>query len=91
MVEWAVEFSPEAEKDLAGLDREVRRRVIDKIEWFRDNFDSVFPSVLSAELREFYKLRVGDWRVIYLINWENNIIKISYIDHRSRVYKIKKK
>lgn len=90
MAKWALNFTSEAERDLAQLDRETRRRIIDKIDWLAENFDSILPSVLTAELKEFFKLRVGDWRVMYSISWQSYEIKICYIDHRSKVYKKKK-
>lgn len=88
---WFLEFSNVAEKDLAGLDREVRRRIIEKLDWFIVNFDSLFPIPLTGEYREFYKLRVGDWRVFYSIEWVKRIIRVEYIDNRDKAYKRKKK
>lgn len=84
---WFIEFLPEAEKDLAKLDREIRRRIIDKLNWLLENFENIFPEVLIGEFREFYKLRIGDWRVMYKINWLSKTIVIYYIDRRDRVYK----
>ena len=55
----------EAERDLVRLDLLVRERVIGKLDWFLDNFDSIFPIPLTGEYREFYKLRAGDWRIFY--------------------------
>lgn len=87
---WSLEFLPEAEKDLANLDYGVRRRVIDKLNWLLENFENVIPEVLTGEFREFYKLRVGDWRAMYKLNWQSKIIIISYIDKRDKVYKKRK-
>ena len=87
---WLVEFSRTAETDLARLDAPVRRRIIDKLEWLKANFDSVVPLVLGGEFRELFKLRVGDWRVIYGVDWESTRITVYYIDRRDRVYKRKK-
>ncbi|MEK6809510.1 MAG: type II toxin-antitoxin system RelE/ParE family toxin [Nanoarchaeota archaeon] len=42
------------------------------------------------DYREFYKLRVGDWRVVYKIDWKEQTIIASYIDHRSKVYRKRK-
>ena len=84
---WSLEFQPEAEKDLAKLDWQVRRRMIDKLDWLLKNFDSVVPLALTNELGEFYKLRVGDWRIIYKINWNSYVIIICYIDRRDKIYK----
>ena len=84
---WSIEFLPEAEKDLAKLDREIRRRIINKLDWLLENFENIFPEVLTGEFKEFYKLRSGDRRIIYKINWSNNTIIVCYIDKRDKVYK----
>lgn len=87
MQRWSLEFSLAAEKDLAGLDRIIRRRIIDKLDWLLENFESILSSILPGEFREFYKLRVGNWRVMYKVDWGSHNIVVSYIDHRSKVYK----
>ena len=89
MARWSLEFSSGASEDLFNLDLEVKRRIIEKLDWLLKNFDSILPQALSADFREFFKLRIGDWRVIYKINWNKNIITIHYIEHRSKIYKRK--
>ncbi len=84
---WSIEFLPEAEKDLVKFDREIRRRIIDKLDWLLENFENIFPEILTGEFKEFYKLRIGDWRAIYKINWSNNTIIVCYIDKRDKIYK----
>lgn len=87
MKKWSIEFLPEAEKDLAKLDSEIQRRIIDKLNWLLENFENILPEVLTGEFRDFYKLRIGDWRTMYKINWLNKTIVICYIDRRDRAYK----
>ncbi len=89
MRRWSLKFLPEAEKDLAKIGRVPRRRIIDKLDWLLENFEAVFPSVLSGEFKDFYKLRIGDWRAIYKINWYDNEIIVCYIDRRDKIYKKK--
>ena len=90
MSRWSLEFSTEAERDLVRLDQPVRKRVIEKSDWFLDNFASVFPIPLTGEYREFYKLRVGDWRIFYSIKWTTRIIRVEYIEHRNKAYRKRK-
>ena len=89
MERWSLEFLLDAERDLTKLDREARRRVIDKLDWLSENFDNLLPLILTGEFREFYKLRAGDLRVIYRINRQKQIIIICYIDRRDKIYKKK--
>lgn len=87
MGKWRIEFSLSAENDLAMLDKPVRRRVVDALEWLSENFDVVVPIPLGGPWKGFLKLRVGDWRVIYEIKPENSALVIRYIDHRREIYK----
>ena len=65
---WSIEFTKEAEKDISVLDKSIRKRIIEKLEWLSNNFDFIFPSVLTADFRDYFKLRIGDWRVFYQID-----------------------
>lgn len=84
---WTLSIKPRAQRDLAHLDNAVTEQVLDKLHWLEKNFDSVVPRRLSADLSDSFKLRVGDYRVIYDFNRRNSIISIYRIEHRSKVYK----
>lgn len=86
MSRWVVLLKPGAENDLARLDRHIRRRVLEKIGWLEDNFDNLLPKPLSNELARLYKLRVGDWRIIYSAEERAREVSIVAIDHRSKIY-----
>lgn len=85
----SLEFSKDAVADFANLDRTVRRQISEKLAWFLENFNSIFPLPLTGEFREFFKLRAGDWRIFYKINWEDQKVVVEYIRHRSKAYKKK--
>lgn len=87
MFQWSLHFSKQAEGDIAVLDVLIRKRVIEKLEWLMENFDSLIPVPLGAEWSDFFKLRVGDWRVVYTIQWVNHRIIVEYIDRRDKIYK----
>jgi mRNA interferase RelE/StbE len=44
------------------------------------------PRGLAENLAGFYKLRVGDYRVLYEIDAELEVIEIDRIGHRRDVY-----
>jgi len=81
-----VEWTESAIKDLNRLDNLVAKRILKKITWFSQNFEHSIPEPLSGDFKETYKLRVGDWRVIYTIK-EGSII-ILFVGHRREVYKL---
>ncbi len=49
------------------------------------NFDSKTPVPLSGDFKGAFKLRPGDWRVIYTI--ENDLTLIQAVGHRREIYK----
>jgi len=77
-------FTDEAKRDLKRLDRTTADRIVTKFLWLKDNFSSYFHQSLTGQLKGFYKLRVGDWRVIY--NFNEQRIVVHFVDHRSKVY-----
>ena len=80
-----VEWTEDAIEDLQSLDKPIAKRVLNKISWFSHHFNSVTPEPLSADLAGTFKLRIGDWRVIYTI--EDTVILIQAVGHRKDVYK----
>ncbi|OGY92556.1 MAG: hypothetical protein A3H70_00660 [Candidatus Komeilibacteria bacterium RIFCSPLOWO2_02_FULL_48_11] len=84
---WEIEFSPKAEYELSKLDPATRRRIIDKLDWFLDNFEFVNHESLKGEYGEFCKFRVGKMRIFYRIDYVINKIKIEYLDPRDKAYR----
>jgi mRNA interferase RelE/StbE len=52
-----------------------------------ENLDDLKPEGLTGELAGFYKLRVGDYRVIYEILRVEQIIVVHLIGHRREIYR----
>ena len=63
-----------------------RERILRKISWFALNFDNMTPEALKGELSSFFKLRVGDYRVIYDLDAASQTIVIVRAGHRSEIY-----
>lgn len=86
MVKFQVNFKTQASDDLEHLDKIVAQRILSKIRWLSENFAYIVPERLSGDLKNFYKLRVGDWRIIY--TFQSPVITIHLIGHRREVYKL---
>ena len=82
-----IEWTEGAVRDLEKLDKPIARRVLRKLTWFSGNFQSVLPEPLGGGLKGAFKLRIGDWRVVYTV--EREIIVIQAIGHRHDIYDIK--
>jgi len=82
---YAVRFTPQAEADLSRLDRDVAQRILRKLRWLAENFELLTPEPLSGTWHGVFKLRVGDYRVLYTCTGETIIVH--RIAHRREVYK----
>ena len=82
-----MEFRGKAEDDLAKLERPLRRRIIERLEWLAENFEEITPLPLGREWKGFFKLRAGDWRIIYQVEHTERQILVHRIDRRDKIYR----
>ncbi|MEM4204877.1 MAG: type II toxin-antitoxin system RelE/ParE family toxin [Candidatus Methanomethylicaceae archaeon] len=82
-----VEFTTSAETDLARLDKPVAQRVLKKLRWLAENFEAITPETLTGQWQGVFKLRVGDYRVLYTCDREKQKIVVHFVRHRREVYK----
>ena len=80
-----VEWEAEALDDLNEIDKQIVKRILTKITWFAHYFDNITPESLSGDMSGLFKLRVGDWRVVYEIG--EDVIVIKAVGHRRDIYK----
>ena len=80
---------PRALGYLNSIDRSTARRIISKMTYLSENFESITPQPLAGSMKGFYKLRIGDWRVIYDFNHEERMITVHRIGHRREIYEIR--
>jgi mRNA interferase RelE/StbE len=62
-------------------------RVVQRINWLATNLDAIRLEALTGDLAGLYKLRIGDYRVIYEVLWDEKIIVIHAIGHRREIYR----
>lgn len=84
---YKVEFIEEARHSLAKLDRGIARRIHRKLIWLAENAENIEHTGLRSNLAGKMKLREGDYRVVYEVLRDEELIKVRFIGHRSEVYK----
>jgi mRNA interferase RelE/StbE len=84
-----VEFSREALSSLSRLDKHVAQRILDRIKWLNLHIENVNHKALTGNLKGAFKLRVGDYRVVYELKYKASILVIRLVAHRSEVYHLK--
>ncbi|HXX80212.1 MAG TPA: type II toxin-antitoxin system RelE/ParE family toxin [Thermodesulfovibrionales bacterium] len=81
-----VEWEKEALDDLQKIDKPIVKRILNKISWLSRHFNNITPETLSGDMSGLFKLRVGDWRVVYAV--EKDIIVIEAVGHRREIYRL---
>ena len=76
-----------AARDLAKLDKPIARRIVRRINWLAENLDDLQPEALTGDLSGFFKLRAGDYRILYELLRDEQTIVIHLIGHRREIYR----
>jgi len=79
-----IRYDPKAMKQLSKLDKPVARMILEEIEAFADNPVITKIKKLKTPFDGAYRLRIGDYRVIFYL--EEELMLISKIAHRKEVY-----
>jgi mRNA interferase RelE/StbE len=87
---WRIDFTPEALKDLRGLDRQVAIRIINFLN--QRVAVAIDPRTVASQLKGpenegKWRFRVGDYRIIARIENATVIITVIEIGHRRQIYR----
>ncbi|MCX5759677.1 MAG: type II toxin-antitoxin system RelE/ParE family toxin [Candidatus Hydrogenedentes bacterium] len=85
-VKYRLQILPSAEKDMASLAIVLRRRVNAAILLLADDPRPPGCKALKGKFRGLYRIRVGDYRVVYRVKDDVLILIIISVAHRSQVY-----
>ncbi len=80
-------FTKQADKALRSMPRHTAQRIRKKIDQLAENPFAQNPNATKLQGRPGYRLRVGDWRVIYEIEKNRLIILVLRIAPRGGVYR----
>jgi mRNA interferase RelE/StbE len=87
---WRIEFDEASKKDLLKLDPQIARRITaflrDRLA-VSDDSRSLGEALKGSELGEFWKYRVGDYRIIACIEDRALRVLVVRIGNRKEVYR----
>jgi mRNA interferase RelE/StbE len=83
--DYSVEVKPPARKELEALPDSVLARVLRKMETLRQTPRPAGCKKLKG-YKDQWRVRVGDWRVVYIIDDAAKLVSIARIGHRREVY-----
>jgi mRNA interferase RelE/StbE len=82
---YSVEVKASARKELEALPDNVLDRAIAKVESLRQNPRPDGCKKLKG-FKDFWRVRVGDWRIVYIVDDVRKAVSVTRIAHRSQVY-----
>lgn len=74
-----------AEREMDALSAALHRRISQRILSFEENPRQRGSRKLSG--REEYRMRVGDYRILYAIDDDERVVTIVAVGHRREVYR----
>jgi len=88
---YIIEFTNKAEKDLGKLPKQTISRILEKIDKLADDprpsgYKKLTDFHISNAPDDLYRIRIGDYRVIYSIEEETITITVVKVAHRKEVY-----
>jgi mRNA interferase RelE/StbE len=87
---WSIEYSSAADKDIAKLDRQVAQRIIrfmgQRVAPLADP-RSIGEALTGSTLGNYWKYRVGDYRIIADIQDVRICIQVIRVGNRREVYR----
>ncbi len=86
----SIELVPRAAKEIERLNETVQRRVIRQLERLGGDPRPAGCEKLQQN-PQFYRVRCGDYRIIYLVDDERALVVVAHIRHRKDAYRGLKK
>ena len=89
MDSYNIQWKKSAEKDLLNIDHQQIPRIIKSVESLIKN---PFPKqcLKLHETNKLHRIRIGEYRLIYQVNDDENVLTIFYVRHRKDVYRKRK-
>jgi mRNA interferase RelE/StbE len=84
---YSLKIQDRAIRDLSSLDKHIAQRIVSRLNWFAENATSVKRESLTGDFSDYYKYRVGNYRILYQIFDEKQVIVVHRIGHRREIYR----
>jgi mRNA interferase RelE/StbE len=84
---YRIEYLRRAAREILDLDPVQQQKIIEAIEALAKNPRPVGIQSMHGKYKNHYRLRVGDYRVIYEVNDSGQVVQIVRVGHRREVYR----
>lgn len=83
---FSVSYSKQARKFLLESEKTLAKRLVKKIEQLTGKPFMHDTKIVEGYTEKLFRVRVGDYRILYEIDYSNKLIGIVKIEHRSKAY-----
>lgn len=86
-VTYRIQLSPHALKEYRKLDPSLRLPLQAAMDALQENpVSGAKIKRLKGRLHDYYRCRVGDYRILYVVDRTERLVRVDYIQHRKDVY-----
>jgi mRNA interferase RelE/StbE len=84
--EYRVDYRPTAVKDLDGIPIRVQDKIFAAVDALGHN---PLPRGTKKikDARNRFRIRVGDYRIVYRIHFDERLVQVEFVRHRKDIYK----
>lgn len=86
MAWYRVSYLPSVLDDLSATDQGMAQRLFDKTKWLASNIENLRHAPLHPDLPNLSQYAVGNWRILYAIDREDQVVDILRITTRGELY-----
>ncbi|HIH09221.1 MAG TPA: type II toxin-antitoxin system RelE/ParE family toxin [Candidatus Diapherotrites archaeon] len=80
---WQIIFTHKARKDFLSLEKQSQQRIAKKLDGAKANPEKEFEALADCD---YSKTRVGDYRIIAMLDFEKKEVTVHRIGHRKNIY-----
>ena len=91
MAWYRVAYLPSVIEDLRPIEEGLAQRLFDKTKWLASNVENLRHEPLAPDLLGLSQYAVADWRILYSIDREDQVVDIHKIGTRKELYRRDKK
>jgi len=77
----------ESLKDLKKFDRKIAKKIVEKVKNYLTQDPIELGTPLKGNLKGFYRYRIGEYKIIYVLDRPEKKVIILNVKHRKEIYK----
>ncbi len=87
MAWYRVAYLPSIIEDLRSIEQGIAQRLLEKTKWLASNAENLRHEPLAPDLLGISQYAVVDWRILYAIDREEQVVDIHRISTRKELYR----